>query len=138
MITSRSLDDLLPQVKVKCEQFIQLCATNGIDILITSTYRDKESQNALYSQGRTSPGSLVTNAKGGDSFHQYRCAFDFVPVVGGKADWSNTATFTTCGKLGASIGLEWAGNWKGFRELAHLQYTGGLTLDDLKSGKVPK
>lgn len=138
MINSRTLDDLLPVVRDKCLQFIKLCRDNNIDVIITSTYRDKESQDALYAQGRTAPGSIVTNAKGGDSFHNYHCAFDFVPVVGGKADWSHTSTFATCGKLGMAVGLEWAGNWKSFRELAHLQYTGGLTIDDLKSGKVPK
>ncbi|CAB5151866.1 hypothetical protein UFOVP148_68, partial [uncultured Caudovirales phage] len=43
MINSRSLDDLLPQVRDKVEDFLALCKQDGIDLLVTSTYRDMES-----------------------------------------------------------------------------------------------
>ena len=138
MINSRSLDDLAPIVKAKCLAFIAACKAFGIDVLITSTYRDNESQNALYAQGRTSPGHVVTIAKGGQSFHNFKCAFDFVPIVNGKAQWNDVALFERCGVLAEAAGLEWAGRWKGFKELAHCQYTGGVTLSDLQSGKAVK
>lgn len=136
MINSRKLEDLLPQVSEKCQQFIDACAKQGIDILITSTYRDFESQTALYNQGRTTPGNIVTNAKAGQSFHNYKCAFDFAPQVNGKVDWNNLELFTKCGEIGKSLGLEWAGDWVSFKEYAHLQYTGGLSLSELQSGKT--
>lgn len=135
MINSRNLDDLLPVVKAKAEAFIAACKAHGIDLIVTSTYRDFESQTALYNQGRTTPGAKVTNAKAGESFHNYRCALDFAPIVNGKIDWNNTALFTKCGEIAESIGLTWAGRWTTFKELAHVQYTGGLTLADLKAGK---
>ena len=137
MINSRSLDDLLPIVKVKTLAFIAACKEQGIDLLITSTYRDAESQNALYAQGRTTPGKKVTNAKAGQSFHNFRVAFDFVPIVNGKAQWNDIATFNKCGAIAESVGLEWAGRWKTFKELAHCQYTGGLSLNDLAAGRKP-
>ena len=68
MINSRSLDELHPVVKPKVEKFIALCKEQGIDLLVTSTYRDNESQQALYNQGRTTPGKKVTNAKPGQSW----------------------------------------------------------------------
>lgn len=136
MINSRNIDDLSPRAAALCRQFITECKIHDIDILITSTYRDVASQNALYAQGRTLPGHKVTNAKGGDSFHQYRVAFDFVPIVNGKADWANTKTFERCGEIAEHIGLEWAGRWKSFKELAHCQHTGGLTLTDYRAGKT--
>lgn len=136
MINSRELKDLHPRVAALCQQFIDQCKAQGIDILITSTYRDAESQNALYAQGRTVPGRIVTNAKAGQSWHNWRCAFDFVPIVNGKAQWNDVATFERCGKIAESIGLEWAGRWTRFRELAHCQYTGGLTLADFQAGKT--
>ena len=136
MINSRSLDDLNPRVKKLCEQFIASCAKHNIDVLITSTYRDAESQNALYAQGRTTPGKKVTNARGGDSFHNWRVAFDFVPVVDGKARWDDGALFTQCGEIAESLGLEWAGRWVKFKEMAHCQFTYGLTLADFKAGKT--
>jgi len=136
MINSRNLSDLHPKVKTLCEQFIASCAKQNIDVLITSTYRDAESQNALYAQGRTLPGKKVTNAKGGQSFHNWRVAFDFVPIVNGKAMWADTALFNKCGEIAESVGLEWAGRWKTFKELAHCQQTFGLTLADFQAGKT--
>lgn len=135
MINSRKIEDLLPVVDSLCRQFIAQCREHGIDVLITSTYRDTASQNALYAQGRTAPGALVTNAKGGQSFHNYRCAFDFVPIVQGKAQWHDLDTFKRCGEIAEAIGLEWAGRWTHFKEYAHCQYTNGLTLADLQRGQ---
>lgn len=138
MINSRNLDDLLPVVKLKAEAFVAACLLEGIDIIITSTYRDNESQTALYNQGRTTKGAIVTNAKAGQSYHNFRCALDFAPVVNGKINWNDSVTFTKCGLLAETCGLEWAGNWKSFKELAHVQYTGGLSLADLRAGKQIK
>lgn len=133
MINSRKIEDLLPEVADKAREFVAKCAEQGIDILITSTYRDIESQNALYAQGRTTPGPKVTNAKGGQSFHNWRVAFDFVPMVNGKAQWKDLALFSKCGQIGESIGLEWAGRWKTFPESAHLQMTNGKTIHDFSA-----
>ena len=137
MINSRSLDELLPPVKARVDQFLADCKNHGIDLLVTSTYRDNESQDALYAQGRTTPGSIVTKAKGGQSFHNYRCAIDVVPLVNGKAVWDGAnPVWAKIGALGKLAGLDWAGDWKTFKELAHFQYTGGLTLADLNAGKT--
>lgn len=124
MINSRNVDDLLPEAQVLCHRLIAECAQQGIDLLVTSTYRDRESQNALYAQGRTKPGKIVTNAKGGQSFHNYKIAFDAVPIVNGKPDWDNVGRWKTIGALGEKIGLEWAGSWTSFKEMAHFQLSG--------------
>ena len=136
MINSRNLDDLIAPAKERVERFIALCKDNGIDLLVTSTYRDNESQQALYEQGRTTAGKVVTNAKAGDSWHNWRCAVDVVPMVNGKPDWDGShPVWAKVGELGKKAGLEWAGEWRTFKELAHFQYTGGLTLTDLKNGR---
>lgn len=119
------------------QAFVEKCKEEGIDVLITSTYRDLDSQADIYAQGRTKPGNIVTNAKAGDSFHNYRLAFDFCPLVNGKPAWKETKMFQRCGVIAESVGLEWAGNWKSFKELAHCQATGGLSLAQLKSGNEP-
>lgn len=136
MINSRSLSDLHPKVAAMCSEFINRCKDAGIDVIITSTYRDAAAQNALYAQGRTAPGKVVTNAKAGQSFHNWRVAFDFVPVVNGKARWNDTELFIRCGEIAEDVGLEWAGRWKKFKEMAHCQYTGGLRLADFQAGKT--
>lgn len=143
MINSRDINDLYPEVRDRAFKLKALCTEKGIDIIFTSTYRDFESQNALYLQGRTPESKargekIVTNAKAGESFHNYRVAFDVVPVVNGKPVWGTSGAdlklWETIGSIGVDLGLEWAGNWKTFREFPHFQYTNGKTLDDLKKG----
>jgi peptidoglycan L-alanyl-D-glutamate endopeptidase CwlK len=118
-----------------CRKFVAKCKEQGIEILITSTYRSIQEQDALYAQGRTKPGAIVTNARGGYSFHNFGVAFDIVPIVNGKAQWNSIALFRRCGDIGKSLGLEWAGDWPKFREYCHFQRTQGMTLADFRAGK---
>ena len=133
MINSRRIDDLNPYVAELCRKFIAACKDKGIDVLVTSTYRDEESQAAIYAQGRTVAGRIVTHAKPGQSFHNYRLAFDFVPLVNGKANWNDIRTIRKCRAIGESLGLQGLS----FENL-HLQWTGGLTLAQLQAGKLPE
>lgn len=135
MINSRNISDLNPRVAKMAQSMIDKCHAEGIDLLITSTYRDSESQAALYAKGRTAPGPKVTNAKPGQSFHNWRVAFDVVPLVHGKAVWDDAALWKRIGEIGESVGLEWAGRWQTFKEMPHFQYTGGLRLADFQAGK---
>ena len=138
MISSRSLNDLHPIVKSKATGHLAACKAAGIDLLVTSTYRDHAAQNALYAQGRTAPGRKVTNAKGGQSFHNYRVAYDVVPLRSGKPVWGTTGEdavlWEKVGALGEMWGLEWAGRWTRFREFPHFQFTGGHALAHFAKG----
>ena len=140
MINSRKIEDLHPKVADVCRKFMAACEAQDIDVIITSTYRDAESQNALYAQGRTKPGRIVTNAKAGQSWHNWKCAFDVVPMRNGKPVWGTVGKdlelWNKVGAIGESVGLEWAGRWKRFREFPHFQFTGGLTLADFQAGKT--
>jgi len=83
----------------------------GVDILITGTLRTFSQQNDLYAQGRTAHGRKVTNAEGGQSYHNYGLAFDFVVMdYFGRPLWTETP-WKTIGEFGESIGLAWGGNW---------------------------
>lgn len=134
MINSRKIEDLTPTMQPLALRHIELCAANGIDIIITSTYRDAASQNALYAQGRTTSGGIVTNARAGQSWHNYRRAYDVVPVRAGKAVYNTSGVdgkvWQRVGQIGESLGLEWAGRWANFREYPHFQKTDGLTFDE--------
>ncbi|MEJ8555473.1 M15 family metallopeptidase [Tepidibacter sp. Z1-5] len=134
---SRNLDDLHPYVKYLAEKFIEECKNQGIDILIYSTFRSKEEQNKLYEQGRSAPGNKVTNARGGYSYHNYGLAFDCVPIINKKAQWDRTDLYEKMGQLGKSIGLEWGGDFKIFKDMPHFQWRGGLKIKDLLQGKIP-
>ena len=137
MINSRKIEDLHPKMQELCRQFIADCLAAGVEVAITSTYRDNEYQNFLYAKGRSDKNSKkVTNAKGGDSIHNYRLAFDFVPLRDGKPQWNDLDLFKRCGACAMLLGLEWGGEWTSFKDYPHCQFTNGLTLSQLKSGKI--
>lgn len=139
MIDSRALYDLHESVAKRAVEFIAKCKREGIILLVTSTYRDPEKQNLLYAIGRrdVKDEKIVTQAKGGESYHNYRVALDVVPLVHGKPVWDHkNSVWLRIGQVGEACGLEWAGRWKGkFTELCHFQYTNGLTLKELKAGE---
>lgn len=134
MIDSRKITDLHPCLQRGAKELIRRMAAYGYPMGISSTYRDNESQNALYAQGRTKPGSIVTNAKGGQSIHNYRLAFDIFLNIRGQ-EYSNSAFFDLAGKIWTEMGGEWGGNWKSFVDRPHMQFTGGLSLSDLQRGE---
>lgn len=140
MINSRKIQDLHPIVRHMADLHIARCQDAGIQIIVTSTYRDNEAQDALYAMGRTVRGKIVTNAKAGQSWHNWRLAYDVVPLRFGKPVWGTKGDDLLLWKkvadIGKSLGLEWAGDWKRFREYPHFQFTQGLTLADLQAGKT--
>jgi peptidoglycan L-alanyl-D-glutamate endopeptidase CwlK len=122
---SRSLTDLSPKYVLRFAHWLDACKAQGLELLVTSTLRTKEEQDALYAIGRTKPGKRVTNAKAGQSAHNFGFALDFVPLVHGKPEWTGKhPDWSRAGKLAASYGLEWAGGWTKFKELAHVQIPG--------------
>jgi peptidoglycan L-alanyl-D-glutamate endopeptidase CwlK len=105
---NRSLDALTPEMKEAALELINRADSAGIDIFVTSTLRTLDEQQALYDQGRTKPGAIVTNAKPGESSHNFGLGFDVAfsgtqPYIG---PWKEL------GALGESIGLEWGGRWR--------------------------
>ena len=126
MISSRLISDLDPRfVQAVCQDHIARCHAKGIELLITSTYRDKESQDALYAIGRTVDPSkrTVTKAQGGHSWHNYRCAWDVVPLVGGKCVWDERdPAWVEVVKAGKEAGAQAGADWPLFKDLPHFQY----------------
>lgn len=131
-MASRDLNDLDPRMQPLVRSFLSACDASGIPLLVTCTYRSSVEQDALYAQGRTTPGAIVTHARGGQSKHNATIdgkpasqAVDIVPMMNGKPVWD---TYGESGKLweevggiGEQIGLDWAGRWVHMREEAHFQ-----------------
>ena len=113
---------------------MKLCDEADLSIRITEGHRTNKRQQELYEQGRTTPGSIVTNAKAGQSIHNYRCAFDVVFINGGynrsDKDWQSI------GKLGKSVGLSWGGDWKEFKDRPHFDLTFGYSWQDFQQNRV--
>ena len=100
----------------------------GISFRVTDGVRTFAEQDALYSQGRTKPGNIVTKVKGGGSFHNYGLAVDIVPLdKNGKANYNvGKDVWNKIGVAGQKQGLNWGGAWKGgFVDQPHFQMDGG-------------
>lgn len=111
-------------------RMIDLCAQAGVAVLITQGLRTWQEQDDLYAQGRSKPGKIVTNARGGQSWHNFGLAFDIVVLDSvGKAEWDTAHPgWKQAAAIGKSLGLEWGGDWKSFKDLPHFQLVNGLTL----------
>lgn len=111
-----------------------------VQIRIAQGLRTIDEQNALYAQGRTKPGVIVTNAKGGSSYHNYGLAIDFVLMYDKDGngsyeavswdtnfdfdkdsikDWQEVVSYFK-GK-----GWKWGGDWNSMHDDPHLEKTFG-------------
>lgn len=111
-------------------------------------YRSWKEQDALYQKGRTTSGKIVTNAKAGDSWHNYGFAFDIVLLVDKdgngtyeSASWETDKDYDNDGhpdwmevvKIAKALGFEWGGDWKSFKDKPHFQMIPeGLTIQKAK------
>ena len=135
-MASRRIEDLQPLLQVKARHFLNLCEREWpggeVDVIITNTLRTMVEQQALYDQGRSKPGKIVTWAKPGSSAHNYGLAFDFVPLRMGKPVWGTKGAdlelWMRCGHIGETLGLEWGGRWTKKPDMPHFQIPNWRTL----------
>ncbi|MDQ0113945.1 M15 family metallopeptidase [Paenibacillus harenae] len=138
--------ELHPIVAAKQQELIAQTSEAGITILITDGFRSTEEQNGLYEQGRSTDGPVVTQVRGGHSYHNYGLAIDFAlrtkdgEVVwdmkydgngNSKADWLEVVA------IAKKLGFSWGGDWEGFKDYPHLQMDFGYSIRELLRGKRP-
>jgi peptidoglycan L-alanyl-D-glutamate endopeptidase CwlK len=111
---------LLPEVRPYARALVRRAAAAGITIKVISGLRTYEEQNALYARGRSRPGKIVTNARGGYSNHNFGIAFD-IGVFEGSRYVPESEKYKAVGVIGTDLGLEWGGNWKNFKDAPHFQ-----------------
>ncbi len=111
---------LLPVVRPMARALVQKAASVGVQIKIIGGSRTFAEQDALFAKGRSKPGPIVTNAKGGFSNHNFGIAFD-VGVFAGNRYLGESPKYKAVGVLGVDLGLEWGGNWTSFVDQPHFQ-----------------
>lgn len=136
MPTSSSLDSLNPVVAQQARNFLNLTAANNMDVRITAAFRSWDDSDRDYAQGRTAPGPIISNARGGESYHNWGLAFDAAPFDNGVYS-SDINEFRRMGRLGQQVGLEWGGTFKDIVDYPHFQNTFGLSTEDLLNGLEP-
>ena len=108
LTTCRDIGELTPIAQTACNLFLEKCRAEGLNVLITETYRSQGRQDYLYAQGRTRSGKKVTWTK--SSRHTSRRAWDICKNVKG-AEYSDTAFFKKCGCVARELGIIWGGEW---------------------------
>lgn len=140
--TIENLGSLNKKALAKLEPFVAAAenamAAKGVTVEVISGLRSWAAQAALYAQGRTKPGPIVTKARPGSSWHNYGLAIDLGLFKNGvyldeKQPGQADRLYAEIGAIAASIGIEWAGNWKSFTETPHFQVTFGKTLSEMRT-----
>lgn len=119
-MASRDIADLESVTHASARALLKAAKDEKIELLVTSTYRSFAEQQALYDQGRTKPGKVVTHARPGSSFHNVRRALDVAieHPENGTIDWNwmgskaAAPTWKKLKELGELQGLSWGGDWK--------------------------
>lgn len=133
--TLESLAGLNKKARAKFETFLEaaqpILAKHGVTAEVISGLRSYAQQAALYAQGRSKPGRIVTKARAGSSWHNYGLAIDLGLFQNGvyldeKKPAVADKVYAELGKLAVSQGIEWAGNWTSFTETPHFQYRPGI------------
>jgi hypothetical protein len=133
-LSEQRLALLHPVVADRGRELLREAAQVGLAVMVTQGLRSWKEQDALYARGRTTPpigkSHIVTNARGGYSWHNFGLAFDVLLLDAmGKAKWDTRHPgWKTLGVLGKARGLDWGGDWVRLKDLAHFQYTCGLSL----------
>jgi D-alanyl-D-alanine dipeptidase/energy-coupling factor transporter ATP-binding protein EcfA2 len=115
---SALLEGLRPEARALAVQLIDKAKEKGITLRLFGGYRSIEVQNALYAQGRTTPGRMVTGAR--FTTHNTGLAFDVAVVRDGKIVFTGPE-FDVVGQIGEELGLVWGGNWPGLKDKPHFQ-----------------
>lgn len=125
-------DGLKPDFKQRVIRWYEECLEEGLKILVYCGYRSDEDQEKLYKQGRSIEGKIVTNARAGQSFHNYGRAIDYVPVKNGETSWDDTASYLKAQRIAKEFGLRPI-SW----ELPHLEDANFKNWRELQASEKP-
>jgi len=137
---------LHPVVEENKNILLARAADRNIDVVITDEFRSMEEQNELYAQGRTTSGDVVTNARGGESYHNYGLAIDYaIREDSGAITWdteydgnnNGISDWLEVAELAKDLGFDWSGDWISSTYYTHLQMDFGLSINQLQNGMRP-
>lgn len=134
--SAKNIATLAPKARPWFEEFYrqanEYAASHNLLVVITSGNRTWAEQDELYAQGRSKPGNRVTNARGGQSNHNYRIAVDVTLFKGNSPVWESPH-YARLGMIGKKLGLEWGGSWTTIKDEPHFQIRVGRTTGQLRA-----
>jgi peptidoglycan L-alanyl-D-glutamate endopeptidase CwlK len=139
-VSTARLVGLHPVLVLRYIQLDQACDADGIYLRITQGLRTSAQQDALYTMGRTVPGKIVTEARGGYSAHNFGYALDAVPndatVPNWEPDWNSIdPRWNKVLSLASQCGLAEGAQWRTFPDAPHfyLQECPATPTDAMRS-----
>jgi peptidoglycan L-alanyl-D-glutamate endopeptidase CwlK len=134
--TESNIHTLHLRVQEAARAFMNAIRAAGINARIISGTRTYAEQNALYRRGRFgNPPPRVTNARGGQSNHNFGIAWDIGIFTQNGAYVTESPLYNQAAQAGLAagiVGLEWGGNWTGFTDRPHYQLATGLSISQVR------
>lgn len=109
------LQQVHPALAHRARKILEFAKADGYELRVSQGLRTFKEQDDLF---RKRP--RVTQARGGQSMHNYGLAVDFCFIVDGKVSWDDKL-YKNIGKWAMNAGLEWGGNWRRFVDMPHCQ-----------------
>jgi hypothetical protein len=136
IVTNDRIQKLHPDIQRGAAEFINDVKKElGIDLRVTDGYRTEAEQDELYAQGRTVPGKNVTNARGGESYHNYGLGFDVTGLKGTGIDYE--IDYPAIANIAKRHKFDWGGNWEKRKDPPHFERTYGQKPTDLIRSRPP-
>ena len=127
-MSERSLRSLHPKAQRAAREFLSRILDAGIPARIISGTRTYAEQDALFRKGRYgNRPPKVTNARGGQSNHNFGIAWDIGIFTGGTY-LGESALYDEAAAAGKAPGIEWGGDWTSFVDRPHYQLSTGSQL----------
>lgn|GEM_PF-3926284 len=112
-----NIQSLVPELQVLAQKLVALIELKlGVEVAVISGYRTCEEQDKLFSSNKG-----VTNAKGGESLHNFGRAFDLVPISENFVALWDFDRWQEIGRLGKTIGLFWGGDFEKINDYGHFE-----------------
>ena len=130
-VSEARLQLICPALSAKILSLALMLADEQIVFRVTQGLRTWNEQNALYAQGRTTPGIIVTDAPAGYSWHEFGLAVDLVPMdqMPPQPDWNLThPVWRRLISVGESLGLYSGDEFQHKKDEPHFQLTGSFPV----------
>jgi peptidoglycan L-alanyl-D-glutamate endopeptidase CwlK len=130
--SEKNILTLNPQIQEKARQFVREAVSRGFKVKIISGTRTYAEQDALYAQGRTKSGNIVTKAPAGFSNHNFGVAFDIGLFDENGKYLEDSPQYLSIAPIAKSLGFSWGGDWTSMKDYPHYEWPTGMTLAQMR------
>jgi peptidoglycan L-alanyl-D-glutamate endopeptidase CwlK len=143
-VTEERINQLHPKIREEIKAIVEEAnkqLTGKAQVRISQGLRTIAEQDNLYAQGRTNKKlKIVTNAKGGSSYHNYGLAVDMVLIIDNKeASWDTikdydgdkVSDWMEVVSIFKKYGYVWGGDFRSIKDSPHFEKSFGFSVAQL-------